>query len=166
MRKFYFSFSLILSYSFSIAQSGTISTVAGGNIGNNVTANTFGINPFSTIPDNLGNIYIADASNHLIHKLNISSGKLTVFAGTGSYGYAGDGGQATNALMNYPVALAFDKAGNLYVADEYDECVRKINIVLGIITTVAGNEAGDSVERRPGCKCTVRQSRRHCIRYC
>ncbi len=140
MRKQLLSFSfLAFSFSFCIAQNGIISTVAGGNIGNNVTGVDFGINPYCVVPDNLGNLYSADASNHIIHKLNISSGKLTVVAGNGSYGYSGDGGQATDAQFNYPVAVALDKSNNLYIVDESDQCVRKVNNLTGVITTVAGN---------------------------
>ena len=140
MRKRFFYFSLfILCFSLSNAQNGIITTVAGGNLGNNVTGVDFGINPYAVVPDNMGNVYIADASNHIIHKLNITTGKLTVAAGNGSYGYTGDGGQATDAQFNYPVAVALDKANNLYMVDESDQCVREINATTGIITTVAGN---------------------------
>ncbi len=139
MKKWYLLVGLsIFSYSFCYAQNGIITSVAGENTGNNVSA-IFGINPFSMVPDNKGNVYIADASNHLIHKLNIASGILTVVAGNGSYGYSGDGGMATDAQLNYPVALALDKYNNLYVADESDQCVREINYSTGIISTVSGN---------------------------
>jgi sugar lactone lactonase YvrE len=137
-RYLYFSF-LVFSCSFAAAQSGIISTIAGQNIGNNVTAIDFAVNPYGMVPDNMGNVYIANSSNHLVSKLNILSGKLTVVAGNGSYGYSGDGGQATDAQLNYPVAVAIDKNNNLYVVDESDQCVREINYVTGIITTVAGN---------------------------
>ncbi len=91
------------------------------------------------VPDNLGNLYIADASNHMVRKLNISSGKLTVIGGNGSYGYTGDGGQATDAQFNNPIAVALDKSNHLYVVDESDQCVRKINLTTGIISTAVGN---------------------------
>ncbi len=120
------------------AQNGTITTIAGENTGNNVQAMQFGVNPYSAVSDNAGNVYIADASNHIIHKLNISTGMLTVYAGTGSCGFSGDGGPATNAQFNYPLALALDNKGNLYVVDESTYCVREIDHSTGIITTVAG----------------------------
>jgi trimeric autotransporter adhesin len=134
----YFSLSLF-SFSNGFAQNGIITTIAGENPGNNVTATDFAVNPYSVVPDNAGNVYIADASNHVIHKLNILSGMLTVYAGNGSYGYYGDGGPATDAQFNYPVAVALDKNNNLYVVDESDQCVRMINNSTGIITTYAGN---------------------------
>ncbi len=134
----YFSF-LILSYSFCNAQNGIITTIAGQNIGNNETGVNFGINPYAMVPDNMGNVYIANSSNHLVSKLNITSGKLTVVAGNGSLGYTGDGGQATDAQLNYPVAVAVDKNNNLYIVDESNQSVRKVNYLTGVITTVAGN---------------------------
>jgi len=132
-----FLFTLFCSVSY--AQTNIISTIAGENIGNNVTANEFGVNPYDMAPDDSGNVYIADASNHIVHKLNIKSGILTVVAGNGSYGYSGDGGLATQAQFIYPVAVALDKSNNLYVVDESAESVRKINLSTGVITTVAGN---------------------------
>ncbi len=120
------------------AQNGIITTIAGENVGNNVTATQFGINPYSAVSDNGGNVFIADASNHIVHILNLPSGKLTVYAGTGSCGFSGDGGQATDAQFNYPVAVALDRNNNLYVVDQSSYCVREIDHVTGIINTVAG----------------------------
>lgn len=120
------------------SQNGTITTIAGENIGNNVTATQFGVNPYCAVSDNMGNVYIADASNHIIRKLNLSSGKLTAVAGTGSNGFSGDGGQATDAQLNNPLAVALDKNNMLYVVDQSNNCVRKIDLSTGIITTVAG----------------------------
>jgi sugar lactone lactonase YvrE len=65
-------------------------------------------------------------------------GTIVTVAGTGSPGYSGDNGPATQALLNGPWGLALDAAGNLYIADVYNSCVRKVDAVTGIITTVAG----------------------------
>jgi NHL repeat len=65
-------------------------------------------------------------------------GTIVTVAGTGSPGYSGDGGPATQALLNGPWGLALDGAGNLFIADVYNSCVRKVDAVTGIITTVAG----------------------------
>src|SRR6185437_1478156 len=63
-----------------------------------------------------GNIYIADYSNNRIRIVN-TSGIIKTFAGNGTGGYSGDGGQATNAELNYPEGVTLDAEGNVYIAD-------------------------------------------------
>lgn len=63
---------------------------------------------------------------------------ITTVAGTGEQGYAGDGGLATQALLNNPFDLAFDPNGNLCFSDTYNHCIRCIDARTGIITTIAG----------------------------
>jgi hypothetical protein len=63
---------------------------------------------------------------------------ITTFAGNGTPGYIGDGGAAVSAELQYPAGLAFDSAGNLYIADSGNNVIRKVN-TSGTITTVAGN---------------------------
>jgi hypothetical protein len=63
-------------------------------------------------------------------------------AGTGAYGYAGDGGPATSAALNLPEGVAVDNAGNLYIADSSNNRIREVTASTGIITTVAGNGTG------------------------
>jgi sugar lactone lactonase YvrE len=86
--------------------------------------------------DGAGNLYIADSRNSRIRKID-PAGTITTFAGTGAVGYSGDGGPATAAELSYPESITFDAANNLYIADHWAACVRKINPA-GIITTVAG----------------------------
>jgi sugar lactone lactonase YvrE len=74
----------------------------------------------------------------------LSPGLLHLFAGSGSPGVSGDGGQATAAELSYPSGATVDSAGNLYFADSLNHTVRKINPVSGIITRVAGDGNGDS----------------------
>src|SRR6266852_2620256 len=64
-------------------------------------------------------------------------GTIVTVAGTGTPGYAGDNGPATQALLNYPSGLALDAAGNLFIADLYNHRVRKVSAD-GTISTVAG----------------------------
>jgi sugar lactone lactonase YvrE len=128
-----------------------ITTVAGNGIatngGDGGAATNANLNyPFAVAFDAFNNLYIADSSNNCIRKV-ATNGIITRVAGNGTPGTNGDGGAATNASLDYPVALAFDGAGNLYFADYYNERIRKV-ATNGIITTVAGNGttnfAGDS----------------------
>jgi uncharacterized protein YjiK len=122
--------------------SGIITTVAGtsawgysGDGGQAVDAQlTY---PQGVTVDISGNIYIADTTNSRIRKVN-TSGIITTVAGNGTLGYSGDGGLAVNAQLIYPFNVAVDTFGNLYIADTYNHCVRKVD-TSGIITTVAGN---------------------------
>ena len=84
-----------------------------------------------------GELYISDIGAHRIFKLT-RQGRLTVIAGTGTGGFSGDGGPATKAQLFAPHDLAFDAAGDLFVADTYNQRIRRIDRQ-GIITTLAGN---------------------------
>ena len=92
-----------------------------------------------------GDLYIADAGNHRIRKVT-ASGIITTYAGTGSPGYAGDGGPAVSAQLNLPRGIAFDSVGNLYIADTNNHRVRRVT-QSGLITTIAGDS--DSPLRSP-----------------
>ncbi|HUA63758.1 MAG TPA: IPT/TIG domain-containing protein [Verrucomicrobiae bacterium] len=83
--------------------------------------------------DAAGAVYFSDSS----HIWKIVNGGLTLAAGTGGYGFGGDGGPAAGATLNQPYGIAFDSAGALYIADEQNARVRQISN--GVITTVAGN---------------------------
>jgi hypothetical protein len=87
--------------------------------------------------DTSGNLYIADLNT--IRKVN-TSGIITTVAGNGSYGYSGDGGQATSAELNADGMVALDDLGNLLIADQENNRIRMV-AVNGIINTVAGNGA-------------------------
>ena len=90
--------------------------------------------------DKIGNLYITDNGNNRIRKID-QSGIITTFAGNGVAAYSGDGGQATSAAINLPYDVTLDGAGNLYIADTYNNRVRKVN-TSGVITTIAGNGVG------------------------
>ena len=94
-------------------------------------------NANSMIFDKMGNIIFPDIANHVIRKINFSSGIITTIAGTGTMGCSGDGGQATNAEFNQPYSVAYDLLGNLYIADNMAQCIRKVDTA-GIIRTIAG----------------------------
>ena len=93
-------------------------------------------NPSDAVPDASGNLYIADTSNNRIRRVD-TTGTITTFAGTGSGGYSGDGGQASAAQISNPLGLALDASGNLYFADAWNTAIRKIDTA-GVITTFAG----------------------------
>jgi sugar lactone lactonase YvrE len=104
--------------------------------------------PYAVAIDSQNNVYIADASNELIRK--VSGGTITTVAGTaGVAGFAGDGGPATSSQLYYPRAVALDPQGNLFIADNYNCRVRRVDAVSGFITTVAGdgvcNTLGDGI---------------------
>jgi sugar lactone lactonase YvrE len=125
--------------------SGTITTVAGtgaqdfsGDGGPATSAEIAG--PNGVAVDDAGNVYIADTSNHRVRKVD-ASGTISTVAGTGSADFSGDGGPATSAKINSPSALALDDTGNLYIADQGNNRVRKVDSS-GTITTVVGNGGG------------------------
>jgi hypothetical protein len=86
--------------------------------------------------DAAGNLYISEALNHRVRKMD-PNGIITTVAGTGQEGLSGDGGPATAAQLAGPQAVGVDKAGNLYIAEGRNQRVRKVD-PNGIITTVAG----------------------------
>ena len=87
--------------------------------------------------DRAGTLFISDISTHRVLKLG-RDGQLTVVAGTGEAGFAGDGGPATAARLSAPMDLAFDADGNLLVADAYNHRVRRID-ARGVISTIVGD---------------------------
>ena len=87
--------------------------------------------------DGNGNLYIADSYHHRIRKVT-PDGKITTVAGSGVAGFGGDGGPATSAKLWYPLGVAVDIDGNLYIADSHNNRIRKVDSS-GIITTFAGN---------------------------
>jgi hypothetical protein len=116
---------------------GQMTVVAGNGIpgfsGDGGPATSASLNqPQGVAVDLAGNIYIADLSNSRIRK--VSGGTITTVAGGGT---SGDGGLATSASLNSPVAVAVDSAGNIYIADAAGNRIREVSA--GIITTVAGN---------------------------
>ena len=119
---------------------GTITTLAGtgssgfsGDNGSATSAQLF--QPWGVAVDASGNVYIADSNNQRIRK--IAGGTITTLAGTGSSGFSGDNGSATSAQVNFPIGVAVDALGNVYVSDTNSNRIRVINGA-GVITTVAG----------------------------
>ncbi|MGB7267140.1 MAG: Ig-like domain repeat protein, partial [Terracidiphilus sp.] len=134
------------------AATGTITTVAGNAsgticgsssdaVGDGCAATQAKFNqPEGVTLDGSGNLYIADTSNHRIREVSAATGTITTIAGNGfangngTGGYNGDGIAATSAELNFPYAVAFDAAGNMYIPDSRNDRVREVKAVGGAIT--------------------------------
>jgi sugar lactone lactonase YvrE len=126
-----------------VSSNGTLSIAAGtgspGFSGDGGPATSAQLNgPFSAALDNAGNLFIADTYNKRIRKIT-TNGVISTVAGTGIAGFSGDGGPATLARILFPLGVACDTAGNLFIADEGNHRIRKV--ATGIISTVAGTGA-------------------------
>lgn len=95
------------------------------------------LNPNGVTTDRAGNIYVADTGNHVVRRIT-PDGNITIVAGRfGTAGFVGDSGPATKALINAPLSVAVDANGNLYIADQLNRRIRKVD-GNGVITTIAG----------------------------
>jgi len=125
------------------ASTGIISTIAGtgtaGNTGDGAAATNAQLStPTGVSLDASGNIYIADYYNHSVRKVIASTGIIVTIAGNGAGGYSGDGGSATSAQLYYPYAVSVDASGNVYISDEQNHRIRKVNPSTGFISSIAG----------------------------
>ncbi len=128
-----------------VTAAGIISTIAGvagkstfgysGDGGPATAAQLY--HPMSVAVDGGGNVYILDSRSERVRKVT-PAGIISTIAGTGDYGYSGDGGPATAAQIGTPSGIAIDGNGNIYVADVRNTNIRKITPA-GIISTIAGN---------------------------
>ncbi|MDE0628041.1 MAG: hypothetical protein OXH99_16725 [Bryobacterales bacterium] len=147
-----------------VDRSGRVSTIAGSGLlgysgdGGPATSARLGNRVEGLAVDGEGNVYIADTENYRIRRVD-ASGTITTFAGTGRWGTEGDGGPATRAGLTAIHGLAADAQGNLYVADTWDDRIRKIDTE-GIITTVAGTgEEGVSGDGGPATEARLNKPR-------
>jgi sugar lactone lactonase YvrE len=121
----------------------TLSTIAGtgvpGYSGDGGLADTALLRqPDGIYLDTAGNMYITEKYNDVVRKVDANTGIITTICGTGSGGYAGDGGPATAAHMETPGGACVDIAGNIYIPDYDNQRIRKVNASTGVITTIAG----------------------------
>lgn len=114
--------------------------------------------PFMCAFDRQGNLYVAEAMNHCVRRIDKASGHITTIAGNGTMGYSGDGGPATQATMNQPYSLQVDTQGDVYIVDRLNAVIRKVTAATGIITTVAGTgEPGYGGDGGPGGRAQLRE---------
>jgi sugar lactone lactonase YvrE len=128
-----------------VSTAGIITTIAGvgmpGYSGDNGPATLAKLNvPGAIFVNSTGTVYFADSKNHCIRKIS-TSGIITTIAGTGIAGFTGDGGPATAAQLYNPIGFTMDAGGNIFIGDQKNNRVRKIN-TSGIISTFAGTGAG------------------------
>jgi len=128
------------------ATTGIITTVCGngtgGYGGDNGPATAANMEtPGAAWVDRAGNIYIPDYGNQRIRKVTAATGIITTIAGTGIAGYTGDNGAATAATLSYPNSVTVDTSGNVFISDYGNNCIRRVDAVTGIITTIAGTGA-------------------------
>jgi sugar lactone lactonase YvrE len=129
-----------------VSTSGVISTYAGNltagfsGDGGSATAAELHL-PYRIAFDTHWNMYIADSHNNCIRKVDAGTHIISTVAGNGTASYGGDGGPATSAQINEPFGVCVDASGNIYIADTYNNRIRKVN-TSGIISTIAGNGTG------------------------
>ena len=126
------------------ASTGIITTVAGNGgftfSGDGGLATAASLNhPAGVALDTNGNLFIADAYNCRVRRVDASSGIITTVAGNGEFSFSGDGGPAIAASLWLPIGVRVDTDGNLFIADLYNYRVRRVDASTGIITTFAGS---------------------------
>ena len=146
--RFWITIVLVCAGRLGLAQTGIITTIAGcdtagyGGDGGISTESCLSF-PQAIFPDLNGNIYIADAANARIRRIEKSTGIINTIAGTGIYGFRGDGGLAISAELFGPESVFIDSIQNIYIADALNNRIRKIDHLTGVITTVVGNGTPD-----------------------
>jgi sugar lactone lactonase YvrE len=98
--------------------------------------------PSAVALDAAGNLYISQQASNVIRRVS-PSGVITTIAGTGTAGFSGDGGPAVQAQLRFPIGIASDSAGNVYVAEQGNNRIRRVSVA-GVMTTIAGNGAAGS----------------------
>lgn len=98
-------------------------------------------------------LYVTEVQNHRVLRVDLESGTLKTVAGSGVKGYSGDGGKATEANLNEPYEVRFDKDGNMFFVEMINNIIRRVDAKTGIIQTIAGTgEKGYSGDGGPAIK--------------
>jgi hypothetical protein len=122
---------------------GIITTIAGTGIQGYAGDGSFAVDarlslPLNLIFDHNGDLLFTDYTNNVVRKITMSTGIITTIAGDGYAAWDGDGGPADQAELNLPYDLTMDAAGNIFITDEGNACIRKIDASTGYISTIAG----------------------------
>ena len=135
---------LFLTCVMTIANGGEVTTVAGngsdGYSGDGTAATVAAIaQPFgiSTGPDH--GLYICEVGSHVIRRVDSTTKVITTVAGNGRQGFSGNGGPATQAQLNEPYEVRFDKDGNMFFVEMQNHVVRRVDAKTGIIELIAGS---------------------------
>lgn len=127
---------------------GTITTVA-GTLGSSGVGGDGGLathahlnSPNGVALDGRGKLYIADTANNVVRVVDLSNGVITPFAGNYTQSYSGDGGAATSATLNSPWGVTVAPSGEVYIADQYNHCIRKVALDLSISTVIGDHNQG------------------------
>jgi hypothetical protein len=120
--------------------------------------------PFHCELDGQGNLYVAEAFNHCIRRVNLKTGVISTVAGSGKKGYSGDGGPAAQATMNEPYAVVINEHGDLFIVDRLNAVVRKVDGKKGVMTTVAGNgKKAYTGDGGPGVEASMQEPNDCCL---
>jgi sugar lactone lactonase YvrE len=94
--------------------------------------------PHEVRADRAGNLFVADTRNHVIRRIDASSGIITTLAGSGEQGFAGDGSSGDQVQFKHPHSVVLDGAGGLLVADTANHRLRRIDLSTGKVETISG----------------------------
>ncbi len=114
-----------------------------GGIGGLATAAQLA-NPQGVAVDSAGDVFIVNTATCTVDEVNHATGLISIVAGTGNAGDGGNGIPATEAQLRYPVGVAVDSAGDLFIADSGNNLIREVDLSTGIITTIAGGGGNSS----------------------
>ena len=152
-----------------IAFGAEISTFAGsgekGYTGDGGKAAEAALNqPFGVVVGPGGNVFFCDTENHVIRRVDRETGLIRTVVGTGTKGYTGDGGKATEATLNEPYEVRFHPGGDIYWVERMNHVVRKMDSETGIVSTVAGTgKEGFSGDGGDGAQAMLNQP--HSIQF-
>ena len=128
-----------------IAGNGTSGFSGDGTLALNAQLDT----PVALCFDAIGNMFIADYGNQRVRKIDALTGLISTIAGNGTAGFSGDGGLAVNAQLNHPCRLLADNLNHLLIAEYNNLRVRQVDLITGIIITIAGDGTENYVNGAP-----------------